>query len=1189
MKNAALKLQEKPKSSLARKQKKDAHFFSSGNFFQPKLTVAPANDPLEQQADEVASMVMRKSDPAVSFPALPITVQRKCDHCSEEEEKIQRKEDETLAPSIENKTLASTDSISSEQGAYSENISPLISRKTNLSEASHRASSIQRKCDHCKEEEERVQKKESNGDGGGMEAPSIVSDAINTSGQALTPETRSFMESRFGYDFGSVRVHTDSLSARSAQSIQALAYTSGNHIVFNHGQYAPGTETGDRLLAHELTHVIQQGGNGVQRSKNIQKASVYWNPVGKKGDDIHEDVLQDFGTKNKGGLFSEVPVPNAKTAAIDTGAIGTIGYADFLKTNGNLVGIVKVSQGMFENLGNIKLRKQILLEGKKFSKEKFRDKTAPVWDGGSQRVKKIASAPTQIWLGDLKPYDETIIKAGLSQLSDYQGGFNIVKDEVNAMIKKGDLYADSSTPWNITYSNLTGLAIPDQYVFPTAAGQKSKELLITFGFSGAFLEALKKAGDLKRLKEYEDIRNNNKLPGKLYVVEDGNGIYTYAHIPDVYTNPSTLTTLPGGSAAATTPPFADLMQIVNNDIKGKLSGTSFALKKSIHSNDAAKHSSAPVQTKPIVQRKTPEKQKEYKDTFDKGTWDTSLETYNTKFTASLKEKEMRNLILYGDQIHAYDELRSNLPNAKMPALSTDVKAPAKLLKSMEVWTYPGVGLLGFFRKIFGKTFVGVVNTFEYVKHKISDLAKKKDSGSVGSVTAAALRVILKVIKLIGNYVVSTSLGLVVSSLKEGVVSNFKKLAENLLPDEVEAKIQEFQDIKAKYEEYAEKTVDQWKKDFFGTWIDDFEQIERIREKVEPIVSTIEKMVRWGAGILACASPPAIGCLWNIFKEIGMYFIAKIIQTCWFGKKITGFIVKNFKFIQELPVTIANGIAGFANKNIPLPKGMDPLFAEVKVNSGDYNMTCDDFEGEGGEGGGHRGEIYELIEEIGEDRFKAFLDMMQKRGAGPWVLLTPERLKAMKDDLKKIEIADLQKLAKGETPENGVPVAVEEFLKDISKYTAQEQAVKKEFFDKQKAKQKAEETAGNGGTGKDDKSGDTGTKNPTVTGTVAAGVLTGKTSAVSAAYSATIRTAKPTPSALPTNPVSVDLNIYIYKGQTLEKLVKTTGFMLKMKSMDADVLYLEVPENTLIKYPTSSLGFEKGMIIDVKQGYYTFQP
>ena len=95
--------------------------------------------------------------------------------------------------------------------------------------------------------------------------PPIVHDVLGSPGQPLDPGARAFMESRFGHDFSRVRVHTDARAAESARAVDALAYTVGRDVVFGAGQYAPGIREGQRLLAHELTHTIQQGG-GVARS-----------------------------------------------------------------------------------------------------------------------------------------------------------------------------------------------------------------------------------------------------------------------------------------------------------------------------------------------------------------------------------------------------------------------------------------------------------------------------------------------------------------------------------------------------------------------------------------------------------------------------------------------------------------------------------------------------------------------------------------------------------------------------------------------------------------------------------------------------------------------------------------------------------------------------------------------------------
>ncbi|WP_196240329.1 DUF4157 domain-containing protein [Dyella choica] len=88
--------------------------------------------------------------------------------------------------------------------------------------------------------------------------PPIVHDVLHSPGRPLDATTRAFMEPRFGQDFSQVRVHSDAEAQASAHAVSAHAYTVGNHIVFGGGQYAPERPTGQRLLAHELAHVVQQ-------------------------------------------------------------------------------------------------------------------------------------------------------------------------------------------------------------------------------------------------------------------------------------------------------------------------------------------------------------------------------------------------------------------------------------------------------------------------------------------------------------------------------------------------------------------------------------------------------------------------------------------------------------------------------------------------------------------------------------------------------------------------------------------------------------------------------------------------------------------------------------------------------------------------------------------------------------------
>src|SRR5260370_22835355 len=89
--------------------------------------------------------------------------------------------------------------------------------------------------------------------------PSLVRDVVGTGGGSpLDRDTRGFMESRLGADFSDVRVHTGGQASESARSVQAYAYTVGNDVVLQSHKYAPESESGQRMLAHELTHVVQQ-------------------------------------------------------------------------------------------------------------------------------------------------------------------------------------------------------------------------------------------------------------------------------------------------------------------------------------------------------------------------------------------------------------------------------------------------------------------------------------------------------------------------------------------------------------------------------------------------------------------------------------------------------------------------------------------------------------------------------------------------------------------------------------------------------------------------------------------------------------------------------------------------------------------------------------------------------------------
>ena len=115
------------------------------------------------------------------------------------------------------------------------------------------ASNVQRQI-----EAEKLIQRKTIGDGQPQTAPPIVHEVLRSSGQPLDSATRGFMEPRVGHDFSRVRVHTGAAAEQSALEVNAHAYTVGHNIVFGAGRFAPGAQDGRRLIAHELTHVVQQ-------------------------------------------------------------------------------------------------------------------------------------------------------------------------------------------------------------------------------------------------------------------------------------------------------------------------------------------------------------------------------------------------------------------------------------------------------------------------------------------------------------------------------------------------------------------------------------------------------------------------------------------------------------------------------------------------------------------------------------------------------------------------------------------------------------------------------------------------------------------------------------------------------------------------------------------------------------------
>jgi outer membrane protein OmpA-like peptidoglycan-associated protein len=235
---------------------------------QAKLEVSQPNDPSEQEADRVAEQVMTMPEPKV---------QRVCPSCEED--------------TVQKKPLA-------------EGIAPLVHRQEQPDEeeepvqAKSAEEGLQRQGEpeQAEDQEQPVEPKREGGNlprltpGGHAQIQSL-----RGGGAPLAPSTRGFFEQRFGNNFEDVRIHSGPQAAQAAKAVRAQAFTLGRDIVFGQNRYAPESPAGQKLLAHELAHTVQQRG-----TKALHRKVVVQDPWGKPpkapAGETNENIIRNYVT-----------------------------------------------------------------------------------------------------------------------------------------------------------------------------------------------------------------------------------------------------------------------------------------------------------------------------------------------------------------------------------------------------------------------------------------------------------------------------------------------------------------------------------------------------------------------------------------------------------------------------------------------------------------------------------------------------------------------------------------------------------------------------------------------------------------------------------------------------------------------------------------------------------------------------
>jgi len=255
-------VQQTAGTTFFRKAGEESFFGAKENssFFKPsvqaKLTVSTPDDPQEKEADEVADKVMRMHEPIATTP-LPEKNEDKLQRKEKEEEEVQAKQEQPLANKIQCKAepeeklqAKSNNTVYRARETHKE---PELESGTDAG----RDQIVNRKNISLYHSDVMRQS------GRGPPTSSIPFEQTLASskggGSALPADTKTFMGSRFNADFSGVRVHTDTTAASLSRSVNAQAFAHGNDIYFNSGKFSPDSTDGKTLLAHELTHTVQQG------------------------------------------------------------------------------------------------------------------------------------------------------------------------------------------------------------------------------------------------------------------------------------------------------------------------------------------------------------------------------------------------------------------------------------------------------------------------------------------------------------------------------------------------------------------------------------------------------------------------------------------------------------------------------------------------------------------------------------------------------------------------------------------------------------------------------------------------------------------------------------------------------------------------------------------------------------------
>ena len=661
----------------------------------------------------------------------------------------------------------------------------------------------------------------------------------------------------------------------------------------------------------------------------------------RSGVSVHNEVLTAVGKHNK--IFTEAPVPHADKDA--EGQDGSRGYADLYKAR-TTVGIEFPQHHAPSRLPSNKGTKK---DGEKF---KHIEKSAPTVedeDSMTPKVKRLAAAPVEIVIGDLKGgFDSVEAAEAPEQLGHYMGGFRDAGKELTSFGNKYPQLVDPDrtgsrvwVPKPRTFAK-DELGVPDYYTPGRATRQRSVRLVL-----------VRASGSVD--KEWSGRR---RIFGKLYVVEDPGGregVLAYVWGPDQEI------------------PLDDLPQHIRElgpDIANRL-------RTPVMAAPIARKARRAVARKPPP----PKQQQQVVDPFPYAKWKKDHDELSGKAATADNEPAWLDAEAAADIDEANETARK--AGLRAPKVAQGKLAGGKMVKEIKLWTGKSGLVLGNFRRVFGTAFTSVANLYFKLRDRVRAMltsASDKAKSFGGGFPGAALKAAYSVIKGAARHIVGQTVEHLKKSLAEGTQKKLKALIGSDRVEDVEAKLQEVDEIRKGLEEGFVGKLESIAEGVITKYQGIVREIERVKDIVGDALDIVNK-VKWGARVIACLSPPGIGCLWILAQGALEAAAARVVDTCWFKRKITP-LINDREFVKGLPGRIAEAIRARVVEFLPGPlKGMFAKLEVPRVQVGGDDIGCDaDDDPDRDRLTAERNAMYDLIEAVGEERFEALIDAMWQAGA-----------------------------------------------------------------------------------------------------------------------------------------------------------------------------------------------------------------